>query len=57
MTDREKLFLVCLIYAIWGLFAFYELTPVAGFIQGLRDGLVALGVFQATLTIPPGPRT
>lgn len=56
MSNREKLSLVVLIYAVWGLFAFDKLTPIDGFIQGLRDGLVALGVFQATLTIPPGPK-
>ena len=54
MSDNTKLLIVVLIYAVWGLFAFYDVTLVAGFIQALRDGLVALGVFQATITLPPG---
>jgi len=53
MSDREKYLLVFLLFAIWGYFAYCELTPVAGFIQALRDAILGLGIFQAALTIPP----
>ena len=50
--DRAKLLLVMLIFSVWGLFAYQELTPVAGFIQSLREALLALGVFTATQSLP-----
>ena len=54
MTDNAKILLVVLIFVVWGGFVYTGLTPASEFIQTLRDALIGLGVFQATLTIPRG---
>jgi len=52
MTDTAKLLLVILIFVVWGAFVYLGLTPASEYIQALRDGLIGLGVFQATIQIP-----
>lgn len=55
MSNTVKTALIVLAFAIWGFFAYDGKTPVDQFIQALRDALIALGVFHASLTIPRGP--
>ena len=52
MTDREKYMMVLLMFILWGSFVYMGLTPAAGLIQAIRDCIIGLGVFTATLTIP-----
>jgi len=52
MTDTAKLLMVVLIFVVWGSFVYLGLAPASDYIQALRDGLIGLGVFQATVTFP-----
>ena len=52
MTAREKLLAAGLLLAAWGGLVILGLTPVDAFVSALRDILIALGVFQATITNP-----
>ena len=52
MSDQGKFLVVILIFAIWGYFVYLGLTPASDYIQALRDAIIGLGVFSATLTIP-----
>ena len=52
MSDNTKILLVILIFVVWGVFVYLGLTPAKEFIQTLRDALIGLGVFQATIAVP-----
>jgi len=52
MTDTTKILLVVLILIIWAWFVYLGLTPASDFIQMLREGLIAFGVFKTTITYP-----
>ena len=52
MTTTLKLACAVALIATWGGFALMGLTPVQDFINTIRDALIALGVFQATMTNP-----
>jgi len=52
MTDTAKVLIVVLIILIWGWFVYLGLTPASDFIQMLREGLIAFGVFKTTITYP-----
>lgn len=43
-----------LLLAAWGLLVAFGMASSADFVAALRDALIALGVFQATITIPKG---
>lgn len=54
MDGRIKAVCAGLLLSAWGLLVAFNLAPAADFVTALRDALIALGVFQATLTIPKG---
>lgn len=52
MTAREKFFAAVLLFVAWGALVTAGKAPAADFVAALRDALIALGVFQATLSNP-----
>ena len=54
MDWKIKIGCAGLLLAAWGLLVAFKMTPAADFVTALRDALIALGVFQATLTNPKG---
>lgn len=52
MTDTQKAYAVIAILGIWGILASLALTPMEQFVQVLRDALIGLGVFTATMSDP-----
>lgn len=52
MTVREKMFAAALLLIIWGLFVAFGKAPVNDYVTGIRDILIALGVFTASMTNP-----
>ena len=52
MSINQKIFCAVLLFGVWGGFVVADLAPVAPFIDSVRDALLALGVFTATLTSP-----
>lgn len=52
MSPREKLLSAALLLAIWAALVFTGKAPVDGFITMLRDALLGLGLFTATLSKP-----
>ncbi len=47
MTPNTKALLAVLAFIAWGYFVVQNQTLVDGYIQALRDCLIALGAFQA----------
>lgn len=54
MTTTQKIVCAGMLLAAWGLLVVFKMTPAADFVTTLRDALIALGVFQATITNPKG---
>lgn len=52
MTAIQKLIAAGALFLAWGALVVAGLTPAPEFVTGLRDALIALGVFHATLTNP-----
>ena len=52
MSTALKVACAAALLGVWGALVFTGLAPVADFITALRDALIALGVFHATLTPP-----
>jgi len=52
MTPREKLLAVILLFTAWGGMVLLGYAPAEQFVSSLRDALLALGVFQATISNP-----
>lgn len=52
MSDREKALAAMTCIAAWGALAVGGYTPVDQFVQLLRDVLIGLGVFAATIKNP-----
>ena len=52
MTSLQKMIAAGLLLAAWGALVLFNKAPATEFVTGLRDALVALGVFSATLTNP-----
>lgn len=52
MTDIQKAYAAIAILGIWGVLAGLSLTPMEQFVQVLRDALIGLGVFTATMSDP-----
>lgn len=50
MTPMLKTFICAALFAAWGSLVFAGMAPVESFVAALRDALIALGVFQATIT-------
>jgi hypothetical protein len=53
MTPREKFAAAILLFVAWLALVLSGATPAAGLISAIHDALFALGVFAATVTIPP----
>jgi hypothetical protein len=54
MTVTQKILVAGLLFFTWGFFAFTGKVPVADFIAAIRDALIAIGVFHATISNPKG---
>ena len=54
MTTTQKIVCAGLLLAAWGLLVAFDKVPAADFVTTLRDALLALGVFQATVSTPKG---
>ena len=52
MSNATKYFFVFCAFVAWGFFVYQGMTPTAEYIQALREVLLALGVYHATLTKP-----
>lgn len=52
MDWRIKVGCAGILLSAWGLLVAFNMAPAADFITAIRDALIALGVFQATLTNP-----
>jgi len=52
MTVNQKVFLAFCLFLTWGIFAFDDPALRPAFISSIRDALVGLGVFAATLQNP-----
>ena len=50
MSHQLKFAAAVLLFAAWGALVFAGMAPVDSFVAALRDALIALGVFQATIT-------
>ena len=55
MSSAQKILVALLLFLAWGALVINGQTPVQQFVDALRDALIAIGVFQATLTNPKGP--
>lgn len=54
MTTLHKVLCSALLILLWAVFVFLGQAPVDPLIATIRDALVALGVFSATMTNPKG---
>jgi len=52
MTDTMKAIFVILTLIVWGYFAAQGSTPIEPFIQTLRELILGLGLYHATLKDP-----
>jgi len=52
MTAIQKMVAAGLLMVAWGALVIMGHAPAAEFITGLRDALIALGVFTATIVNP-----
>jgi len=52
MTPLHKMIAAGLLLTTWAALVFLKMAPVADFVNVLRDALLALGVFTATVSIP-----
>ena len=52
MTTHQKFFAAVLLFTAWGALVVLQLVPVDQFVTAIRDALVSLGVFTATLANP-----
>ena len=52
MTTNQKFLAAVLLFGAWGALVFLQLVPVEQFITAVRDALISLGVFSATLANP-----
>ncbi len=52
MTAIQKMIAAGLLLAAWGALVAFKMAPVSDFITAIRDALLALGVFTASMTNP-----
>lgn len=52
MTPRMKILCAAALLAVWGVLVMCKMSPASDYATGLRDALVSLGVFTATITNP-----
>ncbi|MCX7179446.1 MAG: hypothetical protein NTX56_11980 [Proteobacteria bacterium] len=52
MTALQKMVAASLLMAAWGALVIMGHAPATEFVTGLRDALIALGVFSATIINP-----
>lgn len=52
MTTNQKIICAVLLFGVWIGFAVSGQAPVSELVSAIRDALVALGVFTATLANP-----
>lgn len=52
MSHQLKFAAAALLFAAWGALVFMNMVPVDQFVTAIRDALISLGVFTATLANP-----
>jgi len=52
MTANRKILCAVLLFSVWTGFVAAGLSPVEPLLQSVRDALLAIGVFTASLTNP-----
>ncbi len=52
MTPLQKALCALILFSAWAAMVFVGLAPANDFITAIRDTLIALGTFQATITTP-----
>ena len=52
MTTNQKFLAAVLLFGAWGALVVLHLVPVDQFVTAIRDALISLGVFSATLANP-----
>jgi len=55
VTPNKKLLAAFLLFLVWGLLVWTGRTGVTDYVTAIRDALIALGVFTATITPPSNP--
>ena len=55
MGQVQRFALAVALFCMWAGLVYAGLVPIGPFADFLRDSLVSLGVFHATLTNPGGP--
>lgn len=54
MSTNQKILVAALLFTAWGAMVAIDLAPAKDFVTALRDALIAIGVFHATVTNPGG---
>lgn len=52
MTAIQKMIAAAALLAAWGALVAFHMTPSADFVTAIRDALIALGVFTASMSNP-----
>lgn len=52
MTTNQKFAAAVMLFSVWGALVFMGLVPVDQFVASIREALMCLGVFTATLANP-----
>jgi len=52
MTNIQKIICAGLLLSAWGALVLMDKSPAHEFVTGLRDALIALGVFTASMSNP-----
>lgn len=52
MTAFQKMIAAGLLLTAWGALVAFHMAPVADFVTAIRDALIALGVFTASMSNP-----
>ena len=52
MTPKMKMIAAAVLLAVWGALVALKLSPAADYVTGIRDALMALGVFTVAMTNP-----
>jgi len=52
MTSNQKIFIAFCLFAAWGICVVDDPSLKPGFVSAIRDALVGLGIFTASLANP-----
>jgi hypothetical protein len=52
MTALQKIIASAALFMAWGALVVFGMAPVADYVTAIRDALIALGVFTASMSNP-----